>query len=81
MTRSGYLPEVEYIRCFASLGVMIFHMGGKTLPVLNYGWLGVEMFFVLSGFIICYTLPAEYRRRGNAYLFVHYFFIIIVFKA
>lgn len=56
-----HFDAADWIRAFASLIVAIYHLGGKTQPVLNYGWLGVQMFFVLSGFIICYTLPKNFN--------------------
>lgn len=55
-----HISQVDYIRAIASLAVALFHLGGKTLPVLKYAWLGVQMFFVLSGFIICYAIPKNY---------------------
>ena len=58
-----HIQQVDYIRAIASLAVALFHLGGKTLPVLNYGWLGVEMFFVLSGFIICFAIPVDYTWK------------------
>jgi len=58
-----HLYSADYIRAIASLMVAIFHLGGKALPILNYGWLGVELFFVLSGFIICWSLPIDYNFR------------------
>ena len=64
-----HLNSIDYIRAIASLSVAIFHLGGKVLPVLNYGWLGVEMFFVLSGFIICWAIPPSYSWR-NAGTFI-----------
>jgi peptidoglycan/LPS O-acetylase OafA/YrhL len=64
-----HLAQVDYIRAIASMVVMLFHLGGKSLPVLNYGWLGVEMFFLLSGFIICWAVPFDYTLKlsGNFY--------------
>jgi peptidoglycan/LPS O-acetylase OafA/YrhL len=55
-----HIPQVDYIRAIASLAVALFHLGGKSLPGLKYGWLGVEMFFLLSGFIICWSIPSNY---------------------
>jgi len=61
-TASGkpHIQQVDYIRAIASLAVALFHMGGKALPVLRFGWLGVQLFFVLSGFIICWAIPRSY---------------------
>jgi peptidoglycan/LPS O-acetylase OafA/YrhL len=58
-----HITQVDYVRAIASLAVALFHMGGKVLPVLRYGWLGVEMFFLLSGFIICWAIPTDYSLR------------------
>jgi peptidoglycan/LPS O-acetylase OafA/YrhL len=58
-----HLQQVDYIRAIASLAVALFHLGGKVLPVLKYGWLGVYMFFLLSGFIICWAMPKAYTWK------------------
>ncbi|MDF3079269.1 MAG: acyltransferase [Sphingobacteriaceae bacterium] len=55
-----HLSQVDYVRAIAAMAVALFHLGGKALPVLNLGWLGVEMFFLLSGFIICWAIPENY---------------------
>src|SRR3569833_1826144 len=60
-----HIRQVDYIRAIASCGVTLFHLGGKALPGLNYGWLGVFMFFSLSCFIICRAIPLSYSF-GNA---------------
>lgn len=52
-----YLPELDVLRGFAILAVMFHHIG-KNVPSLHlmtigtYGWAGVDLFFVLSGFLI-----------------------------
>ncbi len=60
------LPIVEWLRGLAALSVCLFHWTGGNLEfhgssalfesVAKYGWLGVEVFFVISGFIIPYAL-------------------------
>jgi peptidoglycan/LPS O-acetylase OafA/YrhL len=59
---SPYLPGLDGIRAIAVLAVIAYH--------LNFGWasgglLGVQVFFVLSGYLITDLLVAEYgRHRG-----------------
>ncbi len=57
---SPYLPGLDGLRAIAVLGVIAYH--------LNFSWargglLGVEVFFVLSGYLITDLLAAEYHRR------------------
>jgi peptidoglycan/LPS O-acetylase OafA/YrhL len=61
--QKSHIQQVDYIRAIAALVVTLYHLGGKTLPVLNYGWLGVYMFFLLSGFIICWAIPENYSWK------------------
>jgi len=56
----GYLPALDGIRAVAVLGVLLYHGGA---PLSTGGFLGVNMFFVLSGFLITSLLLGEWARR------------------
>jgi len=55
-TASKYIPELDGIRGIAILLVIAQHTIGKLVP---FGFLGVDIFFVLSGFIIYETYFAN----------------------
>jgi peptidoglycan/LPS O-acetylase OafA/YrhL len=71
-----YRPQLDALRAFAVLGVLITHFWqpGPYPGVLTYvdlGFLGVRLFFVLSGFLITRILLAcrgEYERGGSGRL-------------
>jgi peptidoglycan/LPS O-acetylase OafA/YrhL len=56
----SYIPALDGVRAFAVAGVMAYHGG---IPWLPAGFLGVDAFFVLSGFLITSLLISEWERR------------------
>jgi peptidoglycan/LPS O-acetylase OafA/YrhL len=56
----SYIPALDGVRAFAVVGVMAYHGGIAWLPA---GFLGVDAFFVLSGFLITSLLISEWQRR------------------
>lgn len=56
MALRGRMLSVESLRGLAASGVLIFHvddpLGGPRYPVIERLWLGVPLFFVLSGFLL-----------------------------
>lgn len=63
LSRLGYRPALDGLRAVAVLAVMLHHSG-----LLPGGWLGVDVFFVLSGFLITTLLLEEYHRTGDVSL-------------
>jgi peptidoglycan/LPS O-acetylase OafA/YrhL len=62
-----YFRSLDALRCVAILGVLWHHCGSNTdQPVLlTRGYLGVDLFFVLSGFLITAILLREKARTGS----------------
>ncbi|WP_165399590.1 acyltransferase family protein [Janibacter limosus] len=62
-TSLPYRPAIDGLRAFAVISVIIYHLMPRWLPG---GWFGVDVFFVISGFLITSLLLSEYRRtRGH----------------
>ena len=65
--------ELDFIRGVAILMVLLFHYRPHNLlitsPILNriegFGWTGVDVFFVLSGFLVGGLLMKEWQRAGS----------------
>src|SRR4029078_13141339 len=76
----GHLPVLDGVRGLAILMVLLFHFVAQTTAtnriqaavngVFAYGLLGVDLFFVLSGFLITGIL---YDSRASAGCFLRFF--------
>jgi peptidoglycan/LPS O-acetylase OafA/YrhL len=64
----GYLPFIDGLRAIAVLGVILFHF---NLAHITGGYVGVDVFFVLSGFLI--TNLIDVRLRGRGFSFVYFY--------
>ena len=58
----GYRPALDGLRAVAVLAVLVFHHDPSLLPG---GYLGVSLFFTLSGFLITRLLLAELDRTAR----------------
>jgi peptidoglycan/LPS O-acetylase OafA/YrhL len=96
-----WLPPLDGIRALAILMVMLYHYGDTIQPhgisnsvakwLLDFGWSGVDLFFVLSGFLITGILlnsrdaenyfSAFYVRRILRIVPVYYFSLVIILWA
>jgi peptidoglycan/LPS O-acetylase OafA/YrhL len=67
--RDGFsnVPALDGLRAVAILLVAGHHTPrGKTFP-FNHGWIGVDVFFTLSGHLITFLLVSERRRTGGVH--------------
>ena len=61
----GFRPDVQGLRALAVSMVVIYHLYPSLLPG---GFAGVDVFFVISGFLITGHLLREYRTTGTVSL-------------
>jgi peptidoglycan/LPS O-acetylase OafA/YrhL len=65
-TRPLQLQGLTGLRGIGALWVFLFHVQyGLEMPILRDGWLGVDMFFILSGFVLSHAHPAEEWTLGT----------------
>ncbi|MEI9942607.1 MAG: acyltransferase [Chitinophagaceae bacterium] len=61
MAETGYIKSLDGVRAIAILLVMTFHA-----ELTHYGWIGVQLFFVLSGYLIIGILWKEKSKTGES---------------
>nr|WP_254897474.1 acyltransferase [Amycolatopsis sp. Hca4] len=72
MTHDEYLatrrfPALDGVRAIAAVLVIVYHFGGPDWVRAN-GWIGVHLFFVLSGYLITTLALREEARNGRVSL-------------
>ncbi|MBN9886006.1 acyltransferase family protein [Salipiger abyssi] len=65
LTSLPYRSDIDGLRAIAVLAVVFYHFG---LPGFEGGFVGVDIFFVISGFLIGGILWREYDRTGRIWL-------------
>ncbi len=66
---SGYIPAIDGLRALAVVAVIVFHVDAAWLPG---GFAGVDLFFVISGFVISQSLAARGRQPLGPFLLDFY---------
>jgi len=64
-TRMGYQPALDGLRALSVIAVILYHAGVHWIPG---GFIGVEVFFVVSGFLITSLLIDEQHVSGKVSL-------------
>jgi peptidoglycan/LPS O-acetylase OafA/YrhL len=69
MPKSSYRPEIDGLRAVAIIVVIINHFNQEILPS---GYLGVDIFFVISGFVITSSLATPVHQNLRDFLIGFY---------
>ena len=64
-TRMGYQPALDGLRALSVIAVILYHAGIQWIPG---GFIGVEVFFVVSGFLITSLMIDEQHVSGKVSL-------------
>ena len=57
-----YIPAIDGLRAIAVIAVILYHLGFSWIPG---GFLGVDLFFVISGYVITRLLLDSIQRSGG----------------
>ena len=69
MIKKSYIPEIDGLRALAVLFVLFFHL---KIPGFEGGFIGVDIFFVISGYLIT-SIYFEEIKVSNKFNFINYF--------
>jgi peptidoglycan/LPS O-acetylase OafA/YrhL len=75
-TQSNYFPTIDVLRGFAAISVVVYHVielfDWKDFPFtglllwFRVGWMGVDLFFVISGFVIGLAAFSSIDKHGSS---------------
>lgn len=69
MIERGYRPEIDGLRAIAVISVVLYHAG---VGAVHAGFVGVDIFFVISGYLITALLYREWQVDGRVDLLAFY---------
>ncbi|MGE0222227.1 MAG: acyltransferase family protein [Acetobacteraceae bacterium] len=66
-----HIPGLTGLRGIGALWVVLYHMAYDVdIPVIGKGYLGVDLFFILSGFVLCYVHPDQVGTVRSYFAFL-----------
>ena len=63
--RFKYRSDINFLRAIAVVSVIIYH---ADLKILEGGWLGVDLFFIISGFLISNIIISELNQFSFSFI-------------
>jgi len=76
--KNRHFPHVDALRALAAILVVVYHVVNisqwNSFPVsgiallFRIGWIGVDLFFVISGFVITLTAVRSYQKQGKTFI-------------
>jgi peptidoglycan/LPS O-acetylase OafA/YrhL len=66
--RTRFFPGLDGLRCLSIVLVVAYHVSGLHSGFLGRGYLGVSLFFAISGFLITTLLLREQDAHGQIFL-------------
>jgi peptidoglycan/LPS O-acetylase OafA/YrhL len=69
----GEIHSLQALRAVAAGLIALGHLDNYAIPIYltkGFSWIGVDIFFVLSGFIVAYTFLPHMQKRGAWLLFL-----------
>jgi peptidoglycan/LPS O-acetylase OafA/YrhL len=67
--KSGHIVEIDTFRAWAIMSVVSFHYVKEFYPgwgsFFSFGWSGVDLFFVISGFVMYLQVKRRYAKEGK----------------
>lgn len=63
MIQSNYRLDIQVLRGLAVLAVILFHAKADIVPL---GFLGVDVFFVISGFVVTPLILRIFAEQTNS---------------
>jgi len=63
--RQNHITGIDGLRAVAVVAVILFHLNHAFLPG---GFVGVDVFFVISGYVVCQSLLKDSANRFLSYI-------------
>src|ERR1041384_5334731 len=64
-----YIPQIDSLRAIAVIAVIIYHLNSSILPG---GFSGVDIFFVISGYVVSVSLARDAQKPLLRFLLSFY---------